>query len=151
MNIGELKRVLPVRQRDRLPKRSLRYSMSCPNLNDRANVNMSLRHCSLCRTKPGSDGAMPPLSSAGHPDKPRADMARSIVCACKCPCPFPCGPYGNSCGCNCLPPPCNTPPKCIQYMTGYYYYPYGFWFCGPYHVTGLCSPCGNCPCPCPCP
>lgn len=41
----------------------------------------------------------------------------------------------------CLPPPCNTPAKCIQYMTGYYYYPYGTWFCGPYHVST-----GSCPC-----
>lgn len=54
------------------------------------------------------------------------------VCACPSPCP-------NNC---CLPPPCNTPPKCIKYMTGYYYYPYGTWFCGPYHVaTGPCGPC----------
>ncbi|XP_045530503.1 uncharacterized protein LOC123718139 isoform X1 [Pieris brassicae] len=45
--------------------------------------------------------------------------------------------------CSCLPPPCDCPPKCIQYMTGYYYYPYGTWFCGPYHVTGTCTPCGG--------
>lgn len=70
------------------------------------------------------------------------------------PCPpkpaCPCGPCT-------LPPPCNTPPKCLQYMTGYYYYPYGFWFCGPYHVTGTCTPVGPCtpsskpnPVPCAC-
>ncbi|XP_045781503.1 uncharacterized protein LOC123878356 isoform X1 [Maniola jurtina] len=71
------------------------------------------------------------------------------ACACPCPCP----------GTTCLPPPCNTPPKCLQYMTGYYYYPYGTWFCGPYHVstgprgpcTGPVSPGPNGPCPCgPC-
>ncbi|PZC71212.1 hypothetical protein B5X24_HaOG213924 [Helicoverpa armigera] len=66
------------------------------------------------------------------------------VCACPCPCPCPCPcscPGPCKCGC-CLPAPCNTPPRCIQYMTGYYYYPYGFWFCGPYHVTGTCVPGG---------
>uniref|UniRef100_A0A2A4K570 Uncharacterized protein n=1 Tax=Heliothis virescens TaxID=7102 RepID=A0A2A4K570_HELVI len=70
-------------------------------------------------------------------------------CNCGCPCPFPCGPCGCPNGCNCLPPPCNQPPKCIQYMTGYYYYPYGFWFCGPYHVSGTCTPVGPCAAPCP--
>ncbi|CAG9574205.1 unnamed protein product [Danaus chrysippus] len=75
-------------------------------------------------------------------------------CNVGCPCPFPCGPCGGKDGCNCLPPPCNTPPKCLQYMTGYYYYPYGTWFCGPYHVQGTCCPVGSkapCPCACPCP
>ncbi|KAJ8704156.1 hypothetical protein PYW07_013450 [Mythimna separata] len=84
---------------------------------------------------------------------------KSCPSACPCPCPGICPSPGC---CNSLPPPCNTPPKCIQYMTGYYYYPYGFWFCGPYHVTGTCvpagpctpgSPCGPCkgpPCPPPC-
>lgn len=53
-----------------------------------------------------------------------------------------------SCG-QSLPPPSNCPPKCIQYVTGYYYYPYGYWFCGPYHVTSPSSGCGQCPCtPC---
>lgn len=78
------------------------------------------------------------------------------------PSPCNCGPCPGCCPncCSALPPPCNTPPKCIQYMTGYYYYPYGFWFCGPYHVSGTCTPCGPCcpsssscckpPCP-PCP
>ncbi|CAH2101545.1 unnamed protein product [Euphydryas editha] len=51
--------------------------------------------------------------------------------------------------CTCLPPPCNTPPRCIQYMTGYYYYPYGTWFCGPYHVAGSCPVGAKGPCPCP--
>lgn len=74
----------------------------------------------------------------------------------------------------CMPPPCNQPPRCLQNMTGYYHYPYGYWFCGPYNVTiaptpcegpvragGSCGPiCGPCPnfhgvCPCktcsPCP
>lgn len=69
----------------------------------------------------------------------------------KCAPPCKCGPCGccPSCCpgcCSSLPPPCNTPPRCIQYMTGYYYYPYGFWFCGPYHVTGTCVPSGPC-CP----
>ncbi|XP_063632183.1 keratin-associated protein 10-11-like isoform X2 [Cydia splendana] len=90
------------------------------------------------------------------------------------PCCSPCGPCcGNMADCNCgrlLPPPCNTPPRCIQYMQGYYYYPYGTWFCGPYHVCtggvptpgpvcpgtscGIAPPnpnafCGQCPCsPC---
>ncbi|XP_063544140.1 uncharacterized protein LOC134752375 isoform X2 [Cydia strobilella] len=77
----------------------------------------------------------------------------NAVCPCPCPC-GPCGPCCSPCGpccgnmadCNCgrlLPPPCNTPPKCIQYMQGYYYYPYGTWFCGPYHVnTGAVPVCG---------
>ncbi|XP_041968778.1 predicted GPI-anchored protein 58 isoform X1 [Aricia agestis] len=60
-----------------------------------------------------------------------------------CPCPSPCGPCGCPKGCGCLPPPCNLPPKCIQYMTGYYYYPYGTWFAGPYHVQGICQPVGK--------
>ncbi|XP_045781504.1 uncharacterized protein LOC123878356 isoform X2 [Maniola jurtina] len=67
---------------------------------------------------------------------------RHASCDPGCPCPFPCG-------CKCLPPPCNTPPKCVQYMTGYYYYPYGTWFCGPYHVSGIKPDGSNCPCPCP--
>lgn len=64
----------------------------------------------------------------------------------ECPCTPCCGQY--------LPPPSNCPAKCIQYVTGYYYYPYGFWFCGPYHVTGACCPCGGgcrAPCCAPCP
>ncbi|CAH2062514.1 unnamed protein product, partial [Iphiclides podalirius] len=56
-----------------------------------------------------------------------------------------CPPCPSCCGS--LPPPCNQPPRCIQCMTGYYYYPYGYWFCGPYHVTGQCCPIGPCgPC-----
>lgn len=74
----------------------------------------------------------------------------SKACNTGCPCPFPCGPCGCKSGCGCLPPPCNTPPRCLQYMTGYYYYPYGTWFCGPYHVAGTCAPVGGkCSCPCP--
>lgn len=78
------------------------------------------------------------------------DMMQQICSVGAATCPSP----TCNCGCGCLPPPCNTPPKCIQYMTGYYYYPYGFWFCGPYHVTGtMCpggpvcpgGPCGPCP------
>lgn len=59
-----------------------------------------------------------------------ANAVKNIGSVCACPSP--------NC---CLPPPCNTPAKCIQYMTGYYYYPYGTWFCGPYHVST-----GSCPC-----
>lgn len=150
--IGGEKRLLAVSHRGRPRKTSLCCSMSCPNLVPRAKVYVPLRHYSPCRTKPVCDEVK--SSSAGCCNRPSANIAGTIAAACKCPCPFPCGPCGNCCGCNCLPPPCNTPPKCIQYMTGYYYYPYGFWFCGPYHVSGCCcpvGPCGGCPCPCPCP
>ncbi|XP_073964145.1 uncharacterized protein isoform X2 [Choristoneura fumiferana] len=52
----------------------------------------------------------------------------------------PCGSPCNPCG-TCLPPPGgNHAPQCLQYMTGYYYYPYGTWFCGPFHVAGKCVP-----------
>lgn len=159
----EEKRLVAVRLHDHPRKTSLRYSQSCPNLTPRAKVYAPFRRYSPCRTEPVCHEVTTSLSSvdhshkpcadkAGHTNKLRANMADIIAAACKCPCPFPCGPCGNSCGCNCLPPPCNTPPKCIQYMTGYYYYPYGFWFCGPYHVSGCCSPvgpCGSCPRPCP--
>ncbi|XP_013174492.1 PREDICTED: uncharacterized protein LOC106122893 isoform X1 [Papilio xuthus] len=81
------------------------------------------------------------------PITPRANYVRSFASGKGCPCPCPC----PSC-CGNLPPPCNQPPRCIQCMTGYYYYPYGYWFCGPYHVTGQCCPVGPggiCPKPCP--
>lgn len=152
MKIADVKRLLPIKQRSCQRKTSLRYSMSCPNLMAHAKVNSLRRYCSPCRTKPICDEASTSIPPTIHGNNPKA--ALSVAFACKCPCPFPCGPCGNSCGCCCLPPPCNTPPKCIQYMTGYYYYPYGFWFCGPYHVQGLCYPvncCAKCPCPCPCP
>lgn len=80
------------------------------------------------------------------PITPRAIQVRSYASPKGPPCPCPC----PSC-CGSLPPPCNQPPRCIQCMTGYYYYPYGFWFCGPYHVTGQCCPVGAggiCPKPC---
>lgn len=160
--IGGEKRLLAVNHRGRPRKASLRCSMSCPNLVPRAKVYVPLRHISPCRTKPVRDETKskpcaacsdrPSANIAGCSDRSSANIAGTIAAACKCPCPFPCGPCGNCCGCNCLPPPCNCPPKCIQYMTGYYYYPYGFWFCGPYHVSGCCcpvGPCGSCPCPCP--
>lgn len=95
-----------------------------------------------------------PSSCPRAPKTNQADcLERLATCgACPCPCCPGCCP-----GC-CLPPPCNQPPKCIQYMLGYYYYPYGFWFCGPYHVQGTCcpggpvkpcgGPCGPCACPC---
>ncbi|XP_014371165.2 uncharacterized protein LOC106720878 isoform X1 [Papilio machaon] len=84
------------------------------------------------------------------PVTPRATNVRSFASGRPCPCPCPC-PCPSCCGS--LPPPCNQPPRCIQCMTGYYYYPYGYWFCGPYHVTGQCCPVGPggiCPKP-PCP
>lgn len=144
--------------------RPLRFCGSCPDI------------VHLCRTRLGGSPIMsnpansikydPLIHRTGSlPNVPYSRFHTSYN-ACKgakcCPCAFPCGPCGCSKGCCCLPPPCNTPPKCIQYMTGYYYYPYGFWFCGPYHVSGTCvpagpvspgGPCGPCPpcgcCPCP--
>lgn len=144
MKIGGEKRLLTVSHRNRPCRTSLRCSRSCPNLIPRAKVYVPLRHFSPCKTKPVCDKAKNPPSFVGCSGKSAANIAGTIAAACKCPCPFPCGPCGNCCGCNCLPPPCNTPPKCIQYMTGYYYYPYGFWFCGPYHVSGCCCPVGPC-------
>ncbi|CAH0730691.1 unnamed protein product, partial [Brenthis ino] len=83
-------------------------------------------------------------STVSPPQNPAYSAIKNISATCACPA-----------SCNCLPPPCNTPAKCLQYMTGYYYYPYGTWFCGPYHVktgpSGPCSgpvnPCGRSP-PC---
>lgn len=139
--------------------------MSCPNLASRTRLpNLSI-NSSLCRTR--SLSCVPtPIPKAQMLLAPLTQNSISLVCnyslqhklcampsymvkstalfkrtfsSKPCPCPCGCG-----CGCGCLPPPCNTPPKCIQYMTGYYYYPYGFWFCGPYHVSGTCCPCGPC-------
>ncbi|XP_053623443.1 keratin-associated protein 16-1-like isoform X2 [Plodia interpunctella] len=74
-----------------------------------------------------------------------ADPIAQMCNVCGCPCPCPCGAPGQSpCPClggSCLPPPCNVPAKCLQNMTGYYYYPYGTWFCGPYHVKTAPTPC----------
>ncbi|XP_064075957.1 uncharacterized protein LOC135194438 isoform X1 [Vanessa tameamea] len=86
-------------------------------------------------------------AASTNPTEKFADAAKALNSVCACPA-----------ACSCLPPPCNTPAKCLQYMTGYYYYPYGTWFCGPYHVsTGSCpvagpvkpgGPCGPIvPCP----
>uniref|UniRef100_A0A2H1VLV1 SFRICE_007305 n=1 Tax=Spodoptera frugiperda TaxID=7108 RepID=A0A2H1VLV1_SPOFR len=147
---------------------TLRFCMSCPHLAPagRARLCVSPACCNPSRTRSiCHDLLSPPARRAGsstclvpcqylHTTK-KTDFAKCPPPPCGCPCPFPCGPCGCPNGCNCLPPPCNGPPKCIQYMTGYYYYPYGFWFCGPYHVTGQCTPvgpCGACPSPCgPCP
>ncbi|XP_063544141.1 uncharacterized protein LOC134752375 isoform X3 [Cydia strobilella] len=101
--------------------------------------------------------------SPPEPEKSRSDVSPALglmntMFACPCgpcgpcgPCCGPCGPCcGNMSDCNCgrmLPPPCNTPPKCIQYMQGYYYYPYGTWFCGPYHVSTGGVPCPGPVCP----
>lgn len=72
-------------------------------------------------------------STVSPPQNPAYSAIKNISATCACPAP-----------CSCLPPPCNTPAKCLQYMTGYYYYPYGTWFCGPYHVkTGPCGPCSG--------
>ncbi|XP_022819096.1 uncharacterized protein LOC111351405 isoform X2 [Spodoptera litura] len=155
----------------------LRFCMSCPHLAPacRARFCVPPVCCNPSRTRSiRHDLLTPPARRAGstpflapcqylHTTE-KSEFAKACPappCG-PCPCPFPCGPCGCPNGCNCLPPPCNGPPKCIQYMTGYYYYPYGFWFCGPYHVTGQCTPVGPCaacpspcgpPCgpPCPCP
>lgn len=129
-----------------LRSQAVRLSLSCPRVGNLiAPIKLSFRQYSssgplqransLCRLRQSTD----------------QDLKRAYAtCNAGCPCPFPCGPCGCKGGCGCLPPPCNTPPKCLQYMTGYYYYPYGTWFCGPYHVTGTCAPVGgSCPCPCP--
>lgn len=72
-------------------------------------------------------------------DAKSSEAMKQISAVCGC-CGCSCGPCGLRCGgCCSLPPPCNTPAKCLQCMTGYYYYPYGNWFCGPYHVKGTCS------------
>ncbi|CAH2062515.1 unnamed protein product, partial [Iphiclides podalirius] len=104
----------------------------------------------------------PPHSSSKCLDE-RPDASSLIKGACAASsCPTGCCP--TNC---CMPPPCNQPPKCLQNMTGYYHYPYGFWFCGPYNVNtgpvpcdgpvrpgGPCGPVAG-PCPnfhgmCPC-
>lgn len=139
-----------------------RCSLSCPNLvpKSRTRLRSPLRSHSPPSTRPvsyevtSSKKVLPSLfsryslctSGPLRPSSSRMESARlySKSCDCGCPCPFPCGPCGNGYGCGCLPPPCNTPPRCIQYMTGYYYYPYGVWFCGPYHVSGTCKSIGPC-------
>ncbi|VVD03933.1 unnamed protein product [Leptidea sinapis] len=54
----------------------------------------------------------------------------------------------------CNPASCKCNPTCVNYMTGYYYYPYGTWMCGPYHVSGKCvpvkGPVNSAECPCAC-
>lgn len=142
---------------------SIRYCSSCPALSTRTRTAPPRYHSpprarplshTLC---PYSRLSLPPcrnmLSHRTLGSAVNGITKRSYTCKCGCPCPLPCGPFGCGCGCGCLPPPCNQPPKCIQFMTGYYYYPYGWWFCGPYHVSGTCCPvAGSCACPCgPCP
>lgn len=88
-------------------------------------------------------------------DKSFTAARRLAVCGC-CGCPTACT-CGRACagGCGCLSYP-GCAPQCMQYMTGYYYYPYGVWFCGPYHVCNTCQQdacynCGQCPSGCnPC-
>lgn len=147
----------------------LRFCVSCPNFvpESRTKLRVPLRHFSLPRTRPVSYVAIQPFTRTisipfplGHicspcllPNASQVTSTRNYSsCNKGCPCPFPCGPCGGADGCGCLPPPCNQPPRCIQYMTGYYYYPYGVWFCGPYHVCGTCKPgagCSSGPCgPC---
>lgn len=126
---------------------SIRYCSSCPSLAVRTTrPHVPLRHHSPPRTRPltlctpYTMLSLPPcsqmLASRTFSSSVNCTAKRSYTC--KCGCPLPCGPFG--CGCGCLPPPCNQPPKCVQFMTGYYYYPYGWWFCGPYHVSGTCCP-----------
>lgn len=139
----------------------LHRNVSCPNLTrnltcfcetlpSKVKKTSSSLHCQMKNRNFLSDKS---LNNLILPNYLKRSLSTSIVTLTKCPCA----------PCSCLPPPCNTPPKCIQYMTGYYYYPYGTWFCGPYHVsTGACGPCsgpikpgGPCgpspPCPCgPC-
>lgn len=158
-------------QNRREPRRmaSVRLCMSCPELPSltRRKFYAPPRHLSPNRL--GTTSTQPSISSSKNlyrnflqPSIAECLTKRAFgTASCGCPCPMPCGPYGNSQGCGCLPPPCNTSsPKCIQYMTGYYYYPYGVWFCGPYHVTGTCravnpagpccGPCSPCSCCAPC-
>lgn len=171
VKIEKTKQLPTVRaSRDLSKTTPLRFCMSCPDIvpDSRTRRCTPLRHLSPPRTRPirhnifprnalllathhtGSSPCMM-LTNQMH-TSPFFGYAKGGPCSCGCPCPFPCGPCGCPNGCNCLPPPCNQPPKCIQYMTGYYYYPYGFWFCGPYHVTGTCTPVGPCgPCPSNCP
>ncbi|CAB3252338.1 unnamed protein product [Arctia plantaginis] len=136
--------------------RRMRLCMSCPNLVPGTRLPNLRIHSSLRRTRSLiCEPTLIPKASMLLAQRHIQDTMRNL-CAVPSsmlnsrafiskrdysskPCPCPCG-----CGCGCLPPPCNTPPKCIQYMTGYYYYPYGFWFCGPYHVSGTCCPCGPC-------
>ncbi|KAM3958680.1 LOW QUALITY PROTEIN: uncharacterized protein ACR2FA_007320 [Aphomia sociella] len=141
---------------------SLRFCVSCPNLvpETRASLCLPIRHLSPPRTKlVFSNSSYPKKTQSPFPLVPGllqtnlplaiSKRAYSKPCAYGCLCPFPCGSCGNACGCS-SPPPRNTPPRCIQYMTGYYYYPYGFWFCGPYHVSGTCCPVGPCAASGPC-
>ncbi|CAH2218420.1 jg11412 [Pararge aegeria aegeria] len=132
--------------------RRLRLSISCPRAGTliEPTTSFSFRQYNSV----ASPRSLQRFSSLHQMNSSHREVFKRNYGSCNagCPCPFPCGPCGSKAGCGCLPPPCNTPPKCLQYMTGYYYYPYGTWFCGPYHVSGTCAPVGaNGPCPCPCP
>ncbi|XP_053603584.1 uncharacterized protein LOC128671268 [Plodia interpunctella] len=129
----------------------VRFCASCPNLvpESRAKPYVPVRHFSPPRFRfifrdPSYKKSSPVLLciSSHLPDLTSKRPYSK--------CPPPCGPCPGPCGCACLPPPCNVPPRCLQFMTGYYYYPYGTWFCGPYHVTKpACCPVGPCGCgPC---
>ncbi|KAJ0169733.1 hypothetical protein K1T71_014339 [Dendrolimus kikuchii] len=147
---------------------TLRYCVSCPNIipESRMKPHLPPRHFSPLKTKPVVYDTVylncPYLKLSATPLSPSSILPptllqRNLVTTKRnyskpsdSPYPPPCGPRGCKCGCGCLPPLCNQPPKCIQYMTGYYYYPYDYWFCGPYRVSGTCVPVGPCgPCPPP--
>lgn len=154
--------LLPSRFHQEFPCRciSLRRSHSAVVPNQRhvheyptSNPNIKVPSCFRFYKMPLSKD-VPPVWLPSTADKGAGQMMEQLcsTAAASCPAP-PCCKCGCGC-CGCLPPPCNTPPKCMQFMTGYYYYPYGFWFCGPYHVTGtMCpggpvspgGPCGPCP------
>lgn len=122
--------------------RAVRLSLSCPRVGLIVPRTLSFRQYS-------TSGPLQRATSLSRLHQ-STDLKRDYTTSnAGSPCPPPCGPCCKG-GYGCLPPPCNTPPKCLQYMTGYYYYPYGTWFCGPYHVAGTCAPVGgSCPCPCP--
>lgn len=158
---GHLRRLTTAREPRSARAILLHCSRSCPNLAPiPRNLIRSLRSCSPPGTRTLSYEAAHHAKASYSPFFPKPVLTSTLLqpngfqvtsarsyakpCGCGCACPFPCGPCGNCCGCGCLPPPCNTPPRCIQYMTGYYYYPYGVWFCGPYHVAGTCKAVGPC-------
>ncbi|CAG4936412.1 unnamed protein product [Parnassius apollo] len=124
----------------------LRFCMSCPTVDTSTEhavtpeklSHLKTRHVSLFTKLNTKHTSVTFLNN--YPSNLMTSCVPQVACwrsysKCCSPCSFP------SC-CGCLPPPCNEPPRCIQCMTGYYYYPYGYWFCGPYHVGGTCCPVG---------
>ncbi|XP_064075958.1 uncharacterized protein LOC135194438 isoform X2 [Vanessa tameamea] len=135
---------LPSMQNNKRIAPYLGLSSSCPSI-----VRQRKMAASISLVRRFSSTAYSMFTRTDTTDIPRAMSNVTLKKYSAKPCAAPCPPCGPCCkkGC-CLPPPCNTPPQCIQYMTGYYYYPYGTWFCGPYHVAGACLPVGaKCPCP----